>query len=585
MSKITFDLPADYPVPAWHKWAPAELGQLFDNITEILELAPALDSTALDIVPSAKINELSAELAAARLASMREVEQLSARLKLKDDLLQQLSADIERIHRVKDEEHKKELDKLKMQSEQVRAEIEQRSNAQLSAQLDYSRRDIDRMHAQFERMHQELERKYNDQLTIQCANVRQDAAHAKQAAEHAKQDMQQMRQDMQRMRQLTDEQSGQGAAAKETNELIGRLAEQLNDTVAPIARFFGGTNAEKGMSGEHIIYNILTTHDKYTDAVVEDVHGQAAHGDLIMKWKKLNCMFEIKNKQTLTNGDLDKFERDIRYLIQTRQINSGIFISLQTAVFPGKTRELIQIELIDRVPVLYIYLSNINDMHYSIACLERLVSIGTTENEQVQRLTVHFNKYHEYLSNSQKYLNRVLLDYKQMMRRTQEQLSMTDKLYEQVSEDFKEFPTRASPSAMVPEPDLLETKGKFSTFYTWPTDTDERQDKINALITDHLLHCETPVSHANLQIPAQVVTEQELKSATEKIKNTLIKQIVDPIHKQLVEYKSKVKRNLTRQELVGKDLLFSESTFRRLSNILKLGRGTMAWVNRLADQN
>ena len=569
MSKITFDLPVNYPVPVWHKLPPGELGQLFDNITEIFDLAPQ-QAPQQSMQQSILLN--------------REIEQLGMQIKLKNDLLQQMNADTEHVRRAKDEEHKKELDKLKMQTEQMRAEIEQRSSAQLAAQLEYSRRDIDRIHAQFERMHHELERKYNDQLLIQCANIQKDAEHARQDAERARQDMQQMRQDLQRMRQLSDEQNGQTASAKETNELIGRLAGQINDTVAPIARFFGGTNAEKGMSGEHIIYNILTTHDKYSDAVVEDVHGQAAHGDLIMKWKKLNCMFEIKNKQTLTNGDLDKFERDIRYLIQTRGINSGVFISLQTAVFPGKTRELIQIELIDRVPVLYIYLANINDMHYSIACLERLVSIGTTENEQVQRLTVHFNKYHEYLSNSQKYLNRVLCDYKQMMRRTQEQLSITDKLYEQVSEDFKECPARASPSAMVAPDDILDTKGKFSTFYTWPTDVGDRREKINALITDHLLNCETLVSHESLQIPLGVIGEQELKSAVEQIKSELVGQIVGPVHARLVEYKARVKRNLTRQELVGKDLMFSESTFRRLSCILKLGRATMAWVNRLADK-
>ena len=98
------------------------------------------------------------------------------------------------------------------------------------------------------------------------------------------------------------------------------------------------------------------------------------------------------------------------------------------------------------------------------------------------------------------------------------------------------------------------------------------------------MNCETLVSHESLQIPLGVIGEQELKSAVEQIKSELVGQIIGPVHARLVEYKARVKRNLTRQELGGKDLMFSESTFRRLSCILKLGRATMAWVNRLADK-
>ena len=142
-------------------------------------------------------------------------------------------------------------------------------------------------------------------------------------------------------------------------KLQKKSLDDINTTLQPVIKFYGSKSSteEKGTAGEKFIYNILTTSDRYTDSVTEDMSGVAKHGDLFFKWKQIRCMIEIKNKQTLTNTDIEKFERDIDSSIISKNINCAMFISLRTDLFPGKQRNLIQFDYRNNILVTYLSMS------------------------------------------------------------------------------------------------------------------------------------------------------------------------------------------------------------------------------------
>lgn len=142
------------------------------------------------------------------------------------------------------------------------------------------------------------------------------------------------------------------------NPQIAATESKLNtiiDSLKPITRHYTGNNSEKGISGEVSIYNILTSDGSFEDALVEDVSGTAASGDILFTWNKVKCMIEVKNKQKITQADLSKFERDVTKLAEEEKINCAMFISLDGNRLPGKTKETIQIEYMGNTPVVFLH--------------------------------------------------------------------------------------------------------------------------------------------------------------------------------------------------------------------------------------
>ena len=176
--------------------------------------------------------------------------------------------------------------------------------------------------------------------------------------------------------------------------------ERITNVLQPIVKYYGGTNTEKGNAGENKVLTVLMENKKYVDALVEDTSGLKARGDIYFKWRQLKCLIEIKNKKDLTKEDMHKFERDIEESINSeRSINCAIFISLASSNYPERGRDILQIDYIHNIPTIYIYMSNDNDMHYAIICLEKLVSTHTTTNEQTNKLTKHFIDYYNRIKN------------------------------------------------------------------------------------------------------------------------------------------------------------------------------------------
>lgn len=219
------------------------------------------------------------------------------------------------------------------------------------------------------------------------------------------------------------------------------LIDNINNTLKPIVRFYSSKSAEeKGSTGEKFIYNILTTDDKYSDAQVEDTSGQAKHGDLYFKWKQMRCMIEIKNKITITRADIEKFERDVDVCRSSSQsINCALFISLQTDIFPNKPRSLIQFDYYQNTLIAYLYMSSINDVHYAIGCLDKLLVSIVANDEQTGRLIKHFTSYYEFVNKTKvQYEKQLLLKNKEVNQLTK-RIHEVDNVIRSISSDYMVF--------------------------------------------------------------------------------------------------------------------------------------------------
>lgn len=221
-------------------------------------------------------------------------------------------------------------------------------------------------------------------------------------------------------------------ADQRTAEQIAALTEQYNSKnnlqddlfkrLEPIVKFYGGTNSEKGDGGEVSIKNILTTINTYDDAIVEDVSGQTASGDILFTWKKMKCLIEVKNKSKLVRDDIDKFIRDVNQSVD--KINCAIFVSLQSNQFPGRSREIMQLDYINGVPVIYTYMPPPSkEIHFAIACLERVIQtyeVTTGYQEELQR---HFINYYANVLEYQKFFD-------QELRKSQREVKALTKHYD-----------------------------------------------------------------------------------------------------------------------------------------------------------
>lgn len=176
---------------------------------------------------------------------------------------------------------------------------------------------------------------------------------------------------------------------KDNNETI----EKINQTLEPVVKFYGGTNEEKGSSGENMIYNILVNDLRYTSATIVNMSNETATGDIHLTWQNMKCLIEVKNKGVITKDDISKFERDIINNINNG-INCGLFVSLRCNKFPNRSNETIQIEIIDKTPAIYVYLKNINDIHLVLLTLDLIVKSSVTSSDTLHKFKLHFNNYY-----------------------------------------------------------------------------------------------------------------------------------------------------------------------------------------------
>lgn len=131
--------------------------------------------------------------------------------------------------------------------------------------------------------------------------------------------------------------------------------DSIVDSLKPIIKHYSGNNIEKGNSGESTIYNVLYNEDYFDDAIIDNVSNETANGDIMITWRNLKCMIEVKNKQRLSKEDITKFERDISQLTNASKINCAVFITLECKQIPNKPKGSVNLEFIGNTPVVYLY--------------------------------------------------------------------------------------------------------------------------------------------------------------------------------------------------------------------------------------
>lgn len=218
----------------------------------------------------------------------------------------------------------------------------------------------------------------------------------------------------------------------------------LTTALTPVINSYIGSAEQKGSLGEQVIYNLLSDNPRYESGIVTNTSGEKASGDLLFAWKQLRCLIEVKNKKVITPDDINKFERDI---IQSPNINCAIFISLRTKQLPGKTREAIQFDLVNNVPVIYTYITAGEHLHYSLICLEHIVQHSSLSDVNLQKLTNYYRGYYKQMTHLSSFFKKEIKNKKSELHRLEKEYMNAITIHDNLKKNLIYF-----------EPEELEIK-------------------------------------------------------------------------------------------------------------------------------
>jgi len=360
----------------------------------------------------------------------------------------------------------------------------------------------------------------------------------------------------------------------------GNKFEQLTSLLTPVAKFYSGSNSEKGNGGENIIHNILLSSENYNDAIIEDVSGQTACGDIYFAWRQLKCMIEVKNKKTITKEDMSKFDRDVTELSNAKKINCAMMISLQTNIFPSQNRNYIRLSIIENTPVIYSYLSNMNDIHYAISCLEQVVMSNAVANNRSIKMINYFLNYYEYMKLSQGNLEKTITNKQRELKGLFKQLDTVNKSIEGMTHDY----ISVSSSLAQPQEENTDDDTPSTNTQTTEVDDDEKVPQLD--LKDEKQSTNTIIQTIiNRSILGKSVSTSELislfkitPSYLEKLggyKNIILEArnkytstiITKPIVEKLLSYK-KENSSYPSRAFITKNII-TDASLRKLAKVVK----------------
>jgi hypothetical protein len=381
------------------------------------------------------------------------------------------------------------------------------------------------------------------------------------------------------------------------NENISRhtldLTSQIKLISDPILKFYGGTNMEKGNLGENFVENLLKD-NTFSDAIIEDVSGKTAAGDRLFRWRKLKCLIEVKNKRKLTRDDIEKFIRDVTTSTETNKINCGLFISLLTNEYPGRSRELIQVDYINHVPVIFIYVTDQNQIIYALTCLEKLINTDNKDStKEIKLLSNYFVNYKNYVEESQKntekmiqlrekelkYLRKELENYNSVLDDLEKNYSyivkFTDaKLADPKCNDAKcnDATTPANDTDQID--DLYEEETSAVAEEKFDMKDERASEKIQDIIINNLL-LDKSISINDL-IKQLTITRADLetlggyKNIVRDAKYKYLSfHLNDDVVNKILDYKTK-NNNLPSRETIIKLKIITERDYKKINKVLKV---------------
>jgi transcription elongation factor Elf1 len=380
---------------------------------------------------------------------------------------------------------------------------------------------------------------------------------------------------------------------QEIMRTVSSKLDSLDTKLTPMLKHYGGSNNERGTSGENMIYNLLTTENTYLSAVVEDTSGQTARGDIMFSWRKLNCLIEVKNKKTLTKDDVDKFVRDVDSSVDSEyKINCAIFVSIDTDIIPGRTRDIIQLDFVRNIPVIYIYTPPpCKEIHYAIACLEKIINTRVSTNEQEKELQSHFKNYYNHIITYQKYFEKTIAAKRKEINALIKHLDVFNVLYDQLTPvnlamNTEEEIDHASlqindgdqnENTPVEQDDLINLEETVETEKELVGEPEEQyQQFVDAFIELSLNKNITPTITAicrYFNVSTSVITDLGgYKKITSDAKKQFTKTIItDAKAKLIMKYHSINGVFPPRQELVAHKIL-SDGSIRKLNKVIKTKR-------------
>ena len=193
-------------------------------------------------------------------------------------------------------------------------------------------------------------------------------------------------------------------------ELITQNKEQFKTTIdnIPIKKPSAYSSTELGLIGEKIVeqnfknlgYNVINSSERHHT------------GDLNVIFDDFIILVEIKNKQTITKEDVDKFKYDIGYLetLDGKKVY-GLFVSLKTFIIAGIdlpkigiTKTYVSVNEIMSDSFIKSYISTLELIHGlkktpDIQCLETILK---TNQNLIESETLKIKSQNEILNLCQK---------------------------------------------------------------------------------------------------------------------------------------------------------------------------------------
>jgi hypothetical protein len=181
----------------------------------------------------------------------------------------------------------------------------------------------------------------------------------------------------------------------------------------------------QGIIGEETVVKWIG--ELFNSAEITDQSHLSAKTDLKVKIFNRILLIEIKNKQTITKIDIDKFIRDMQE--NTNDVNGGIFISLMTPMIPNKGD--FSLEYVADKPVIYLHSVDKNSLKIAI---KTLCVLGSKENDNIGILINDIyskaNTISAYAASLEKNINESRASLENIRKETRNTLQLIDELFD-----------------------------------------------------------------------------------------------------------------------------------------------------------
>jgi hypothetical protein len=189
---------------------------------------------------------------------------------------------------------------------------------------------------------------------------------------------------------------------KQHAHYLQQLCNEKESELNKLRTKYTCNNVEKGIRGEQSVIEYIQ--QQYDGGELVNTTKSNASGDMIFRTTNDNkIMIEVKNKQSITNGDILKFERDVK----ETQSNGGVFVVTTNVKIPLKGKSHVDF-ITDSsgtvIPLFYFtnFEENPHIFNVAMKTVEQILAMST--NDHCENLSTLRNKIDEANKNLQIWL-------------------------------------------------------------------------------------------------------------------------------------------------------------------------------------